>query len=219
MQLTEKYRPSTWSEIVGQDKAVAVARRIIERPGFDRGAFWIDAAGANNSGVGKSSLARVIARHLAEPWNTYIHSGADVSRDLVREWQGMNTVAMSDGRRPFRAVLIDEAHAIGQAALDLLLVFLDPLPRHWMVVFTTTRQPDAGLFGDDNGPLYSRCTRVRLTNQGIAEPIARRIAEIARMEGLGEPDESAAMRLVRECKSNVRACLQAVESGYFLASA
>jgi DNA polymerase III gamma/tau subunit len=59
--LYQKYRPVKFDDIVGQEKAVKVARRIIERPGFDRGAFWIEASGANNSGVGKSSLANVIA--------------------------------------------------------------------------------------------------------------------------------------------------------------
>ena len=57
MRLFEKYRPRMWSELVGQDRAVKLARRIIERPGFDRGAFWIEGAGQHNSGIGKTSLA------------------------------------------------------------------------------------------------------------------------------------------------------------------
>ena len=36
------------------------------------------------------------------------------------------------------------------------------------MIFTTTRQPDSDLFGTDNGPLYSRCHCIRLTNQGAA---------------------------------------------------
>ena len=43
--LYQQYRPKSWSDLVGQDKAVAVARRIVERQGFDRGAFFIDCAG------------------------------------------------------------------------------------------------------------------------------------------------------------------------------
>ena len=65
MQLYQKYRPRFWADYVGQDKAVAVVRRIIERDGFDRGAFWIEASGANNSGVGKTTLAWLIAGQLA----------------------------------------------------------------------------------------------------------------------------------------------------------
>ena len=64
--LYEQYRPRAWADLVGQDKAVVVARRIIERSGFDRGAFWIEGAGENNSGVGKTSLALLIADQLAD---------------------------------------------------------------------------------------------------------------------------------------------------------
>ncbi len=64
--LYAKYRPATWNDFVGQDKAAKRVRRIIERQDFDRGVFWIEAAGTNNSGVGKTSLAWIIARQLAD---------------------------------------------------------------------------------------------------------------------------------------------------------
>ena len=52
MQLYRKYRPRLWADYVGQPKAVKVAQAILSRYGFDRGAFWIESAGTNNSGVG-----------------------------------------------------------------------------------------------------------------------------------------------------------------------
>ncbi len=52
--LYERYRPKQWSDLVGQDKAVRLVRRIIERDPCDRGAFWIEGAGDNNSGIGKT---------------------------------------------------------------------------------------------------------------------------------------------------------------------
>ena len=47
--LYQQYRPKSWADLVGQDKAVAVARRVVERQGFDRGAFFIDCAGGNKA--------------------------------------------------------------------------------------------------------------------------------------------------------------------------
>ena len=76
MTIYEKYRPQTWTDLVGQDRAVKQARRIIERPGFDRGAFWIECAGEHNSGVGKSSLAWLIARSLADDFFITAWNGA-----------------------------------------------------------------------------------------------------------------------------------------------
>ncbi len=81
--LYQQYRPKSWADLVGQDKAVAVARRIVNRQGFDRGAFFIDYAGGNNSGTGKSSLAWVIANTLADPFLIIEIPGAMLDKSAV----------------------------------------------------------------------------------------------------------------------------------------
>ncbi len=213
MMLHEKYRPREWADLVGQDKAVAVARRIVERPGFDRGAFFIDCAGSNNSGTGKSSLAWVIASTLADPFFITELPGAKMDKSAVAEIERSAHLCSWSADKPFRVWIVNEAHAVTQGAVDLLLTFLEALPRHCVVIFTTTRQPDEELFGTDNGPLYSRCHCIRLTNQGIAEPFARRIKAIAEAEGLdGQPIEKY-VALIRQCKNNMRRALQLIEAG------
>ena len=102
-------------------------------------------------------------------------------------------------------MVIDEAHAITQGAVDLLLPFLEALPKHFVVIFTTTRAVDQGLFGDDCGPFASRTIRVKLTNQGLGKAFAQRAKAIAQREDLdGKPIE-AYERMVRDCKNNMRA--------------
>ncbi len=93
------------------------------------------------------------------------------------------------------------------------MTFLEALPRHCVVIFTTTRQPDEELFGTDNGPLYSRCHCIRLTNQGIAEPFARRIKAIAEAEGLDGQPIAKYVALIRQCKNNMRRAIQLIEAG------
>ena len=83
--LYEAYRPKTWEEFIGQDKAVSVVRRIMERPGFDRGAFWIEGAGDNNSGIGKTTLALLIARTLADDFFVEQVGGGELTRVRLRE--------------------------------------------------------------------------------------------------------------------------------------
>jgi replication-associated recombination protein RarA len=213
MMLHEKYRPKEWADLVGQDKAVAIARRIIERPGFDRGAFFIDCAGNNNSGTGKSSLAWVIATTLADPFFITELPGAKMDKAAVVEIERSAHLCSWSADKPFRVWIVNEAHAVTQGAVDLLLTFLEALPRHCVVIFTTTRQPDEELFGTDNGPLYSRCHCIRLTNQGIAEPFAQRVKSIAVAEGLDGQPMAKYVALIRQCKNNMRRALQLIEAG------
>ncbi len=213
MMLHEKYRPREWADLVGQDKAVAIARRIIERTGFDRGAFFIDCAGSNNSGTGKSSLAWVIASTLADPFFITELPGAKMDKAAVAEIERSAHLCSWSADKPFRVWIVNEAHAVTQGAVDLLLTFLEALPRHCVVIFTTTRQPDEELFGTDNGPLYSRCHCIRLTNQGIAEPFARRVKSIAEAEGLDGQPMAKYVALIRQCKNNMRRALQLIEAG------
>jgi len=211
--LFDKYAPSTWTEYVGQDRAVSLVRRIIDRPGFDRGAFWIDCAGDNNSGTGKTSLARLIASTLADPMNVQEVPGANVDKAWCRE-MAESCQYCTMGTRPFRVFIVNESHAISPGAVDFLLAFMDRMPRNVVLVFTTTRKPESGLFGTDEGPFYSRCVRVTLTNQGLAKAFGARLATIARAEGLdgGRPDEWF-LKLVQRTKNNMRAALQLVWSG------
>ena len=216
MMLYDQYRPNEWADLVGQDKAVAMAQRIIDRPGFDRGAFWIECAGENNSGVGKTSLAMLIARQLADDFFIEQLSGAKVDRAAVRRIEQAAWLS-TWGDKPFRVFVIDEAHAVSQGSVDLLLPFLEGLPPHCVVIFTTTRKVDEGLFGTDDGPFASRCHKLKLTNQGLAEKFAERARSIAEREGLNGRPLSAYVRLVRDCKNNMRRVLQRIEAGEMLA--
>jgi DNA polymerase III delta prime subunit len=189
-----------------------VARRIIGRPGFDRGAFWIECAGENNSGVGKTTLALLIARELADEFFIEQLSGAKVDRATVKRIE-QSAYLCTWGEKRFRVTIIDEAHAISQSAVDLLLPFLEALPKHCVVIFTTTRKVDEGLFGTDDGPFASRCHKIKLTNQGLAEKFAERARSIAEQEGLNGRPLSAYVKLVRDCKNNMRRVLQRIEAG------
>lgn len=213
MHLHDKHAPKDWSEYVGQDRAVQTVRRVIGRSDFDRGAIWIDCAGENNSGTGKTTLARLIASELADPINIVETKGADVDKNWCRDMADTAQYC-AWGSKPFRVWIINESHAISAGAVDYLLAFLDSMPRHCVLVFTTTRKADAGLFGNDDGPFYSRCLRVTLTNQGLAKAFGARVAMIARAEGLdgGRSDEYF-VRLVQKYKNNLRASLQAIWAG------
>ena len=59
--LYEEYRPRCWDDLVGQDKAVRQAKALGKR-GYGGRAYWISGA----SGVGKTTVARLIAAEVAD---------------------------------------------------------------------------------------------------------------------------------------------------------
>jgi len=213
--LFEKYRPTSFDEVVGQDKAVRQIRFIIDRHGAAGQAFWL----TGPSGSGKTTLARIIANTIADDWMIFeFDSGADLTMaELNRVLDALDLCGAGKGGR---AVIVNEAHSLRADVLDKLKGVLERIQRHVVWIFTTTREDQDQLFDDHVGAaqLISRCKVVPLTNQGLAAAFATNVARIATIEGLngGMTNgtlEAACMKIIRAVKSNHRAALQAIDSG------
>ena len=63
MQLCEQYRPSTWSDVIGQEKALAKLDAL-RRRGLAGRSYWI----TGPSGTGKTTIARLISQEVATDW-------------------------------------------------------------------------------------------------------------------------------------------------------
>ncbi len=112
------------------------------------------------------------------------------------------------GAKHGRAILINEAHTLRTEAIEMLLDVLEPVPPHVVFIATTTKDGQARLFGEeiDAGPLLSRFVPLSLTNQGLAEPFAKRFREIALAEGFDVPLPKA-KRVLQDCRNSMRAAL------------
>ena len=113
-----------------------------------------------------------------------------------------------------RAYIINEAHGLRRDTIRQLLVVLERLPDYVVFIFTTMLAGEATLFGDqiDAHPLLSRCIVLPLSDD-VGDDFAQRVAQIANTEGLDGLDIDAYRRLGRKVDYNMRAMLQAVESG------
>jgi DNA polymerase-3 subunit gamma/tau len=66
MSLADRYRPRSWSDVAGQDKALAKLT-ILRRQGSLAGrAYWL----SGQSGTGKTTIARLIAAEVSDAWAT-----------------------------------------------------------------------------------------------------------------------------------------------------
>lgn len=212
MRLYEKYRPTALADVIGQPEAVKTIRHLAEHDGIGGQSFWL----AEKSGTGKTTLARILAGYLADKFYVIELTGRELTPKHVRQLQqDCRLYSLGKGGRVW---IINEAHGLSQPVLEMLNDWLESLPDHVAVIFTTTRTGNANLLDEkmDAHPLLSRCIRIPMTCQSLAPAFAQRVLEIATKEGLNGKPLAAYVRLANECFSNFRMMLEAVQAGRML---
>lgn len=115
---TEKYRPSDFSEIKGQQEIVKRLKAFVEQKNLPHLLF------SGPAGVGKSSLAIVIAKKLfGNEWrhnflelNASDTRGIDTIRINVKDFARTRAI----GNAPFKIIFLDEADALTREAQQAL---------------------------------------------------------------------------------------------------
>lgn len=152
--LAERLRPKTLDQYIGQQHLVgpgAVLRQMIDSGNLSSFILW------GPPGVGKTTLARIIAHHLRRPFYTLsaITSGVKEVRDVIdkakREAQ-INSglfAATADRRAPI--LFIDEIHRFSKSQQDSLLGAVED--GTVTLIGATTENPSFEVIN----PLLSRC--------------------------------------------------------------
>lgn len=210
--LYELHRPKKLDDVIGQTKAVSTIQRLVER-GMGGRALWISGA----SGTGKTTLARIVAASIADEFYVQEYDTADqlTVSEIDKLAKDMHYFAPGRGGR---AYIINESHGLRKAAIRRLLGLLENIPAHVVIIFTTTKDGEAGLFDDhiDASPLLSRCIRIALTNQGLSQVFAIHCMKIATSNNLNGKPLGSYVKLAAKCKNNCRAMLNEIESGYMI---
>src|SRR3989337_2076781 len=107
---TEKYRPSKFSEIVGQDNTVKKVESLTKSLNIPHMLF------AGPAGTGKSTLALIVVKelygiHWKENYlelNASDERGIDIVRQKVKDFARTKPL----GNTPFKVIFLDEADAL-----------------------------------------------------------------------------------------------------------
>jgi DNA polymerase-3 subunit gamma/tau len=215
--LARKWRPKTFSQVVGQEHIVKTLQNAIKA---DKLAHAYLLAGTR--GVGKTSMARIFGKsllchNLGEDLNPCLkcssclsiddnssmdyleidgasNNGVDHIRQLVENVQYLPT----SGR--YKVYVIDEVHMLSTSAFNALLKTLEEPPAHVKFIFATTN-PDKLL-----GTVLSRCQRFDFKNLTEHE-IAQHLGLIANSEKIGIGDVSVLTNLAKLAKGSLRDAL------------
>lgn len=179
----EKYRPRTFAEVEGQQDIVGKLTAFVERGNMPHLLF------AGPAGVGKTTLALVIARQLfGDDWrgnflelNASDERGIDVIRVKVKDFARTRAI----GDVPFKIIYLDECDALTREAQQAL--------RRTMENYTQTCRfiLSCNYSSKIIDPIQSRCTIFRFKPLS-EEEIGRLIDRVAKAEGLTVSEKACA---------------------------
>ncbi len=168
---TEKYRPSKFSEIVGQDNTIKKIESLTNSLNIPHLLF------AGPAGTGKSSMALIIVKELfGKYWHeNYLELNASDERgiNIVREKVKNFARTKSIGNVPFKIIFLDEADALTPEAQQAL--------RRTMENYSTTCRfiLSCNYSSKIIDPIQSRCAifRFKLLEKKDIDKVIRKIAE------------------------------------------
>ena len=178
--LYTKYRPTSLDEVLGHKAIIKSLQKTLD-DGRSKAFLF-----SGPSGIGKTTLARIVANHLCNgeatganiiEINAANQTGVDATRDLVSSLQYRALGASS-----VKVVILDEAHKLSSSAWSSLLKPIEEPPKHVHWCIATTE------LGKIPDTIKTRCVRFDLKSLSEKD-IFKLLVQVADDEELETPDE------------------------------
>lgn len=227
MALDTKYRPLTYTDVLGQESAIDVVRQLVkEGRGFHQSYVF-----CGQHGSGKTTLGRILARALlceapidgtpcdeCHSCTTLLNGGTTEcfeeldaatrsgKSDILRITDQIQYSTFSGKRAVY---LFDEAHRLSKQALDAMLKPMEDCVRgsedkQLVCIFCTT-EPEKM-----RNTIFSRCAPAFSIRAVDADKIAGRLAEVCEAEDIPYEQESL-VSVAEICELHIRDALKTVE--------
>lgn len=198
--LYRKYRPQTFSDVVGQEHITTTLRHQVESGTFSHAYLF-----TGSRGTGKTTCAKILARainclnpHNGDPCGVCenckgilndampdvleIDAASNNGVDYIRELR--ERIAFAPAEAKYRVYIIDEVHMLSASASNALLKTLEEPPEHAVFILATT-EVNALL-----PTILSRCQRYDF-HRIEPEIIAKRLSYVAKSENAQLTDDAA----------------------------
>ncbi len=210
--LARRYRSTDFDEVVGQGP---IARTLKNAIASGRVAHAYLFCGTR--GVGKTSMARILAKALNNPNDAEdvakaIMSGGDT--DVIEIDAASNTgvdnvrdlianAGYRPMRGPFKIYIIDEVHMLSTAAFNALLKTMEEPPEHVKFILCTTDPQKVP------ATIQSRCQRFDFRNIPVGD-IAAHLREVVEKESL-QAEGELLMQVARLGQGSMRDALSLLD--------
>jgi DNA polymerase III subunit gamma/tau len=178
MNLALKHRPRDFSEVVGQKAPSVILAAMVAKNSLSRVLLF-----TGPSGVGKTSMARIVAAALNPESRDDVHNR---THPYVLEIDGASNgsvAAIRDLKRSLnyasygnKVIIIDEAHSMSDEAFDVFKDMLENVPEGITYILCTTEEHRL------EPAIRHRCDRYRFKKASV-EDLFERLSYVNSQEG------------------------------------